>query len=84
MCIVDEDQTAVAVMVNKLAQDAGMKVGDSVAIPEPCLKKVKLSHKGTVSVKLVFFALRLFNSMYVLSHLTSYKHLLSFKFLQSF
>ncbi|RUS84991.1 hypothetical protein EGW08_007236, partial [Elysia chlorotica] len=47
VCIVDEDQTAVAVMINKLAQDAGMKVGDSVAIPEPCLTRVKLSHKGT-------------------------------------
>ncbi|GFO20713.1 tetratricopeptide repeat protein 5 [Plakobranchus ocellatus] len=47
VCIVDEDQTAIAVMVNKLAQDAGMKIGDSVAIPEPQLKKVKVSHKET-------------------------------------
>ena len=54
MCIVDEDQTAVAVMINKLAQDAGMKVGDSVAIPEPFLTKVKVSHKGKVRIFFVF------------------------------
>ena len=56
VCIVDEDQTAVAVMINKLAQDAGMKVGDSVAIPEPFLTKVKVSHKGKVRIFLFFFA----------------------------
>ncbi|XP_005111071.1 tetratricopeptide repeat protein 5 [Aplysia californica] len=46
-CMMDEDQTCVAVTVYNLAQGAGMKIGDRMAIPEPCVKKVKLSHKGT-------------------------------------
>ncbi|XP_059140737.1 tetratricopeptide repeat protein 5-like [Physella acuta] len=44
-CMIDEEQTCICVMVYNLAQGAGMKIGDSVAIPEPQLKKIKLSHK---------------------------------------
>ncbi|BFZ12632.1 hypothetical protein BsWGS_15671 [Bradybaena similaris] len=46
-CLIDADKMCVAVTVYNLAQGAGMKIGDSVAIPEPVMKKVKVSHKGT-------------------------------------
>ncbi|CAL1537563.1 unnamed protein product [Lymnaea stagnalis] len=45
-CIIDEDQTCICVMVYNLAQGAGMKIGDSVAIPEPLMKKHSILHKG--------------------------------------
>lgn len=47
--MIDEEQTCICVMVYNLALGAGMKIGDSVAIPEPQPKKIKLSHKEKVS-----------------------------------
>jgi hypothetical protein len=46
-CMIDADRTTVVVTVYNLAQGAGMKIGDSVAVPEPLFKKVKVSHKET-------------------------------------
>ncbi|KAH9515620.1 Tetratricopeptide repeat protein 5 [Bulinus truncatus] len=43
-CIIDEDQVCVCVTIYNLALGAGMKIGDTLAIPEPCMKKIKISH----------------------------------------
>jgi len=45
-CMMDAADVCVAVTVYNLAPGAGMKIGDRVAIPEPLVKKVSLSHKG--------------------------------------
>ena len=50
----DEEGTCVSVNVYNLAQGAGMKIGDRVAIPEPQVKKVKIMHKGSVSYGLYY------------------------------
>ncbi|XP_033753978.1 tetratricopeptide repeat protein 5-like [Pecten maximus] len=44
-CMVDEAGTCIAVNVYNIAQGAGVKVWDSVAIPEPFLQEVKVNHK---------------------------------------
>lgn len=44
-CMVDENEDCLPVSVYNLSQGSGVKIGDSVAIPEPYLQKIKLSHK---------------------------------------
>ncbi|XP_052233486.1 tetratricopeptide repeat protein 5-like isoform X2 [Dreissena polymorpha] len=45
-CMLDEAETCVPVNVYNLAQGSGVKIGDTVAIPEPFLQHVRVSHKG--------------------------------------
>ncbi|XP_067137612.1 tetratricopeptide repeat protein 5-like [Centruroides vittatus] len=44
-CMIDDEETCCAVTVYNLAEGRGMIIGDSVAIPEPNLKIVKVKHK---------------------------------------
>lgn len=46
----DKKGTCVSVMVYNLAEGKGVIIGDSVAIPEPFVTKVKFSYKGKVRV----------------------------------
>ncbi|XP_061197158.1 tetratricopeptide repeat protein 5-like [Saccostrea echinata] len=45
-CMVDEEETCLPVTVYNMAQGCGVKIGDSVAIPEPYLQDVKVNHKN--------------------------------------
>nr|XP_022337699.1 tetratricopeptide repeat protein 5-like isoform X2 [Crassostrea virginica] len=45
-CLVDEEETCLPVTVYNIAQGCGVKIGDSVAIPEPYLQNVKVNHKN--------------------------------------
>lgn len=45
-CMVDDDETCLPVTVYNIAQGSGVKIGDSVAIPEPYLQNVKVNHKN--------------------------------------
>lgn len=47
--MVDDDETCLPVTVYNIAQGSGVKIGDSVAIPEPYLQNVKVNHKNQVS-----------------------------------
>lgn len=42
--MVDDDETCLPVTVYNIAQGSGVKIGDSVAIPEPYLQNVKVNH----------------------------------------
>ncbi|XP_045192909.1 tetratricopeptide repeat protein 5-like isoform X3 [Mercenaria mercenaria] len=44
-CMIDEDETVMPVNVYNLAQGSGVKIGDSVAIPEPYIQIVSVKHK---------------------------------------
>ncbi|KAL4234244.1 Tetratricopeptide repeat protein 5 [Mactra antiquata] len=44
-CMLDEDETVMPVNVYNLAVGAGVKIGDSVAIPEPFIQHVQVKHK---------------------------------------
>ena len=48
-CMVDDDELCLPVSVYNLSQGSGVKIGDSVAIPEPYLQTIKVSHKDLVS-----------------------------------
>lgn len=48
--MVDEEETCLPVTVYNIAQGCGVKIGDSVAIPEPYLQNVKVNHKNQVSL----------------------------------
>jgi len=48
-CLIDKDETCVAVTVYNLAQGKGVIIGDSVAIPEPYFTRVKIEYKDHVS-----------------------------------
>lgn len=45
-CMVDDEETCLPVTVYNIAQGSGVKIGDSVAIPEPYLQNVKVNHKN--------------------------------------
>lgn len=47
--MVDDDEICLPVTVYNIAQGSGVKIGDSVAIPEPYLQNVKVNHKNQVS-----------------------------------
>ena len=47
-CMLDEDETCLPVNVYNIAQGTGVKIGDSVAIPEPYIQHVNVNHKGKV------------------------------------
>ncbi|XP_046381008.2 tetratricopeptide repeat protein 5-like [Haliotis rufescens] len=47
-CMVDEDQTCFPVNVYNIAKGSGVKIGDSVAIPDPYVQLVKVNHKEKV------------------------------------
>ena len=47
--MLDEDETVMPVNVYNLAQGSGVKIGDSVAIPEPYIQHVNVKHKDMVS-----------------------------------
>lgn len=47
--MVDDEETCLPVTVYNIAQGSGVKIGDSVAIPEPYLQNVKVNHKNQVS-----------------------------------
>ncbi|XP_069686629.1 tetratricopeptide repeat protein 5-like [Periplaneta americana] len=44
-CLIDKEETCVAVTVYNLAQGKGVIIGDSVAIPEPYLAKICFKYK---------------------------------------
>ncbi|KAK3579170.1 hypothetical protein CHS0354_022707 [Potamilus streckersoni] len=44
-CLIDEEETCVPVNVYNLAQGSGVKIGDTVAVPEPYLQLVKVNHR---------------------------------------
>lgn len=46
--MIDEDETVMPVNVYNLAQGSGVKIGDSVAIPEPYVQHVSVKHKDKV------------------------------------
>jgi len=48
-CFVDKEETCFSVTVYNIVQGWGVKIGDSVAIPEPFLKQVDVLHKDQVS-----------------------------------
>ncbi|KAL5022265.1 hypothetical protein ScPMuIL_001420 [Solemya velum] len=47
-CVVDEEMTCIPVSVYNIAQGCGVKIGDSVAVPEPFVQKVDVHHKDKV------------------------------------
>ena len=49
-CMVDQDETCLPVSVYNLAQGSGVKIGDSVAIPEPYLQHVKVDFQQHVCI----------------------------------
>ncbi|XP_076109796.1 tetratricopeptide repeat protein 5-like [Mytilus galloprovincialis] len=61
-CMVDDDEQCLPVNVYNLSQGSGVKIGDSVSIPEPYLQTIKVSHKD---VNLNFNSIRV-NSPLVL------------------
>jgi len=48
-CIVDSESTCCSVTVYNLVQGWGVKIGDSVAIPEPFLQRVNVQHQDLVN-----------------------------------
>lgn len=46
--MVDDEETCLPVTVYNIAQGSGVKIGDSVSIPEPYLQNVKVNHKNQV------------------------------------
>lgn len=48
--MLDEEETCLPVNVYNIAQGSGVKIGDSVAIPEPYIQRVKVKHKDSVSI----------------------------------
>lgn len=48
--MVDKEETCVVVMVYNTADSWGVLIGDSVAIPEPNVKRHSITHKNKVSV----------------------------------
>ena len=48
--MVDQDETCLTVSVYNLAQGSGVKIGDSVAIPEPYLQHVKVEFQQQVCI----------------------------------
>ena len=48
--MLDEEETCLPVNVYNIAQGSGVKIGDSVAIPEPYIQHVKVKHKSNVSM----------------------------------
>ena len=50
--MLDEEETCLSVNVYNIAKGSGVKIGDSVAIPEPYIQPVKVKHKG--KVRMVF------------------------------
>lgn len=49
-CMLDEAETCMPVNVYNLAQGSGVKIGDTVAIPEPFIQHITVNHKGKVCV----------------------------------
>ncbi|KAK3085322.1 hypothetical protein FSP39_001450, partial [Pinctada imbricata] len=49
-CMVDQEETCIPVSVYNLAQGSGVKIGDSVAIPEPYLQNVKSFDYSSIRV----------------------------------
>lgn len=45
-CLLDESESCVAVSVHNQAEGKGVIIGDSVAIPNPILQKIKISYKS--------------------------------------
>lgn len=48
-CIVDSDSTCFSVTVYNMVRGWGVKIGDSVAIPEPYLQRVDVCHQDQVN-----------------------------------
>lgn len=46
--MVDDDEACLPVSVYNLSQGSGVKIGDSVAIPEPYLQNISVKHKDLV------------------------------------
>ncbi len=46
--MVDEKESCFAVTVYNISQGYGVKIGDSVAIPEPFVQTVDVQYKGQV------------------------------------
>lgn len=53
-CLVDKEETCMAVTVYNLAQGKGVIIGDSVAIPEPYLTEVHFKYKQKVRSRWIF------------------------------
>jgi len=51
-CIVDSEATCCSVMVYNIVEGWGVKIGDSVAIPEPFLQRVDVQHQDQVDFHL--------------------------------
>jgi len=47
-CIVDSEATCCSVTVYNIVQGWGVKIGDSIAIPEPFLQRVNVQHQDQV------------------------------------
>jgi len=47
-CMLDEAETCLPVNVYNLAQGSGVKIGDTVAIPEPFIQHIRVKHNGKV------------------------------------
>jgi hypothetical protein len=52
--MVDKEETCMAVTVYNLAQGKGVIIGDTVAVPEPCLSKVHFKYKQKVRSDCIF------------------------------
>ena len=53
-CMLDEAETCMPINVYNLAQGSGVKIGDTVAIPEPFIQHIKVNHRGKVgSIKVI-------------------------------
>jgi len=48
--MVDTEATCCSVTVYNIIQGWGVKVGDSVAVPEPFLQRVDVQHQDQVSI----------------------------------
>lgn len=48
--MVDQEETCIVVMVYNTADSWGVLIGDSVAIPEPQVKRQNITHKDKVGV----------------------------------
>jgi len=53
-CMVDKEETCMAVTVYNLAQGKGVIIGDTVAVPEPYLTNVHFKYKQKVRTDCIF------------------------------
>ena len=49
-CVCDSESSCIVVTLYRLAQGYGVTIGDSIVIPEPCLKAVSVNFNGEVRI----------------------------------